>query len=106
MNIPADGTGDAVMDVLGTLARKYIWWQSPEESLGWPERIIAQVMNIGTIEDTSTLETLLPSGTLQDVLRHAQPGWFRPKSWTFWHYRLGLIQPGDEVPELPARKFS
>ena len=30
---------------LKELARKYVWWKSPDEALRTPQRIIAQVMN-------------------------------------------------------------
>ncbi|MDR2845181.1 MAG: hypothetical protein LBV28_03705 [Puniceicoccales bacterium] len=31
----------------------YIWWKTPEEALAFPVLLVAQVMNIGTFEDTS-----------------------------------------------------
>ena len=31
-------------DLLENLARKYIWWKTPEEAVARPERIVAQVM--------------------------------------------------------------
>ena len=34
----------------------YIWWQSAEESLERPERLIAQIMDIGDWEDECELE--------------------------------------------------
>lgn len=27
---------------------KYIWWKTPDEAVAFPERLVAQVMNIGT----------------------------------------------------------
>lgn len=36
---------------LKTLARKYIWWKTPDEAITMPERVIAQVMNIGDYSD-------------------------------------------------------
>ena len=36
---------------LEQLARRLIWWKPPEESLRRPERVIAQVMALGTWDD-------------------------------------------------------
>ncbi len=38
---------------------KYIWWKTKDEILEKPYRLIAQVMNIGTIEDIFLLKKLL-----------------------------------------------
>ena len=35
------------IDALRRLARKYVWWKTPEEAVAMPRRVIAQVMNIG-----------------------------------------------------------
>ena len=85
-------------------AKTYVWWKSPEEALAFPERVIAQVMDIGTHEDIQALTRLVGDETLRQVLTHAQAGQFRPRSWAYWHYRLGLAEV-DQVPPLPSRKF-
>jgi len=36
---------------LKQFAAKYIWWKTPEEAVARPERVIAQVMNIGDYDD-------------------------------------------------------
>lgn len=36
---------------LKPLASKYIWWKTPEDAVVMPERVIAQVMNIGDYAD-------------------------------------------------------
>jgi hypothetical protein len=41
------------LKALRPLAKKYIWWETPDEALESPRRVIAQVMNIGTFEDAS-----------------------------------------------------
>ena len=40
---------------LKPFARKYIWWKTPEEAVAMPERVIAQVMNIGDYADIQAL---------------------------------------------------
>ncbi len=83
----------------------YIWWQTPEESLAWPERLLAQVMDIGTWEDECAIEEAFGEAVLSDVLFHAQPGWFRAKSWSFWFHRLRLIAATENPPPLPIRRY-
>jgi hypothetical protein len=50
-----------------------------------PDRVIAQVLEFGDFDS---------------VLRRAQPGWFSPRSWSYWHLKLGLSASGA-VPPLP-----
>ena len=84
------------------LAGRYIWWKSPENALAFPEHVIAQVMNIGDYDDVCTLIKLVGEPTLREVLTTVDAGRFNARSWTYWHYRLGLAQVG-EVPALPQR---
>ncbi len=92
-------------DVLKPMASKYIWWKTPDEALAMPERVIAQVMNIGDYDDVLALEAVVSEADLAQVLAHAQAGQFSARSWTFWHYRLGLSEVG-QVPEMPVRRFA
>ena len=81
---------------------KYIWWKTPDDSVAFPERIIAQVMNIGDWDDVCALVKLVGDDALRDVISHAEIGWFNERSWHYWHYRLGLAEV-DCVPPLPTR---
>lgn len=67
-----------------------------------PERVVAQVMNIGDYDDVLALATLTGEDYLRGVLRAAEIGQFSPRSWAYWHYRLGLALP-DHVPAMPTR---
>ncbi len=101
---------DAIMiqidqESLKPLARKYIWWKTPEEAVAMPERVIAQVMNIGDYADVQSLASQVGDDALRVVLTQAQAGQFNERSWAYWHYRLGLSNV-DQVPALPVRKFS
>lgn len=86
------------------LAQKYIWWKTPDEAAEQPERVIAQVMNIGDYADMQALCAEVGEAVLADVLRHAEVGQFNPRSWAYWHYRLGLAQP-EQLPPMPTRKL-
>jgi hypothetical protein len=86
-------------------ATKYIWWKEAADAVRYPAQVMAQVMNIGTYADVQTLRQTVGDTALADVLRHAEAGQFSPKSWHYWHYRLGLADL-DQVPPLPSRRFN
>lgn len=88
--------------LLKGLARKYIWWKSPENAVRTPQRIIAQVMNLGDYQDVQMLAKQLGEEPLRQAIAHAEAGQFNERSWHYWHYRLGLADLG-EVPPLPPR---
>lgn len=92
-------------DVLARLARKYLWWKTPAEAIVTPERVIAQVMNLGDFEDVQTLANRVGDKVLRDVLTQAEAGQFNARSWAYWHYRLGLAEV-DDVPPMPARRLT
>jgi hypothetical protein len=90
---------------LKPLAQKYVWWKTPDEALAMPQRVIAQVMNIGDYDDVQSMATSLGDEALRNALLQAQAGQFSPRSWAYWHYRLGLRSDQD-VPALPQRSFA
>jgi len=90
---------------LTLFASKYIWWKTPEDAASMPERVIAQVMNMGDWPDVQALIAQVGEAVLRDVLAHAQAGQFNERSWTYWHYRLGLADV-DRVPPLPVRRLA
>ncbi|MBI2605477.1 MAG: hypothetical protein HYW49_05285 [Deltaproteobacteria bacterium] len=92
-------------DELRDLAAKYIWWKDAEEAVSDPDRVIAQVMNIGDYDDVRMLSEKAGDDRLREVLASAQPGQFNERSWAYWHYRLGLARAG-KVPKIPVRKFA
>lgn len=87
------------------IARRYIWWQSSKKSLASPLRVVAQVLNIGTAADCVVLEKYFGPDAMREALRRAEPGWFRDRAWTYWHYRLGLTPWGEEPPSMPNRSY-
>lgn len=92
-------------EALKPLARKYIWWKTPEDAVAMPERVIAQVMDIGDYADVQLLVAQVGDEVLRDVLASAEAGQFNARSWAYWHYRLGLSSLG-QVPALPVRRFA
>jgi len=65
------------------MAARLIWWQPPEQALRRPERVIAQVMDIGTFEMAQLLRQNLGDRRLAQVLQQAEAGWYSPRSWTY-----------------------
>ena len=92
-------------EVLRRWATKYIWWKAPDEALAHPDRIVAQIMNIGDYDDVRALFKLADEEYLRAVLQGAEAGAFNERSWAYWHYRLGVSEPG-EVPALPRRRVA
>ncbi|MCL2296925.1 MAG: hypothetical protein FWC38_09890 [Proteobacteria bacterium] len=62
-------------------------------------------MNIGDYEDVQLLVAQVGDETLREVLTHAEAGQINERSWTYWHYRLGLADLGN-VPAMPVREFA
>ncbi len=91
-------------DILLYFAQKYIWWKPPKEAILIPNRIIAQVMNIGSYDDVRILFNNFEEDLLREILHHAEAGQFTPRSWTYWHYCLNLCNT-EQVPPLPVRKI-
>lgn len=92
-------------ELLQRLATRYVWWKTPEEALAMPRRVIAQVMDIGDYADVQALAREAGDEVLREALTHAEAGQFSARSWAYWHYRLGLAEPGG-VPALPVRRFA
>ena len=86
---------------LTQLARRLIWWKPPEESLRSPERVIAQVMALGTWDDIELAKREWGIGALRSVLATPPPGVFDRRSWNYWHVIFDIAP----VPELPVRKL-
>jgi hypothetical protein len=96
---------DNLDELLLDMARRYIWWKTPEQACAYPLRVAAQVMNMGDFDDVIRLTDCSGGDFLCAVIREAEPGWFSPRSWHFWHYRLGLAADVVDIPPLPKRSF-
>lgn len=86
------------------LAAAYSWDMRIDEARQWPYRLMRRVMDVGTLDDIVSMEPVFGRDELARALATADVGAFRPKSWTFWHYRLGLTQPGGVCPPMPVRR--
>lgn len=88
---------------LAAMARRYMWDQSEAEALADTGRIIRRVMDLGTLDDVLALEPAVGRDRLIATLRGAPVGSLRPRSWWFWHYRLGLADAERDPPPMPVR---
>jgi hypothetical protein len=96
---------DIDLRALKPYAAKYVWWKTADDAVAMPQRVIAQVMNIGDYADVQRLAAEVGPAVLRDTLVHAEAGQFTARSWAYWHYRLGLCDV-DRVPPLPVRTFA
>lgn len=87
------------------LARKYIWWKTPDQAISNWHHFLAQIMTLGTIEDCGWIMKNLGEEELTKVLFHPPIGVFNSRSWHYWHYKLGLADDESDIPPLPQRSF-
>ena len=96
MEASTDGVNETAVR---EIARRRIWWKTPEEALRDPVRVASQVMCLGTWDEVQALRRALGDAWFQRALQDPPPGVFDARSWNFWHIRLGLTP----VPPLPDR---
>jgi hypothetical protein len=66
-------------------------------------RVIAQVMSIGTYDDIRRLEAAYSTNELRELMLRAQPGWISERSREFWRGRLRAAGAAP-IPEQPPRR--
>ena len=88
-------------EALMGVARRLVWWLTPEETLELEDRFLAQVMTLGTWDDVQCVRGEVGDAGLREVLRHPPAGVFDLRSWHYWHHFFGI----DPVPPLPRRQL-
>jgi hypothetical protein len=81
------------------VARRVIWFEEPEQALADPLQFLAHVMVFGTPEDLRALRGIVGKDDYREVLEHAPPGIFDPRSWAYWN----LVCGRRPAPPLPVR---
>ncbi len=79
------------------VAARVVWWKKPEETMKYPEHLIAHAMAHGTLEDLQLLEKTFGIDAFKAVLKKPLPGIFDERSWVFWHIRFKW--PVGEMPK-------
>jgi len=93
-------------DETKALAESLIWFEPPAEALADPIRFMAYAFARATHEQMKVLGTYVSADDLREALDKAPPGIIDPRSWAYWHYRLGLAAPqGPDVPPMPVRRI-
>jgi len=83
------------------LARRLVWFESPEEALSDTPRFLAYAFARATHEDMKLLRRFMSDDDLREALDRAPPGIIDPRSWAYWNSKLGRYPP----PPLPTRGF-
>lgn len=83
------------------VARRVIWFESPEQALVDPIRFMAYAFTYARHEDMRILRQHISDDALREALDYAPPGIIDARSWAYWNSKLGRYPP----PPMPARRF-
>jgi hypothetical protein len=86
---------------LKAVAKRMVWFKSPEEALENKNLFLAHVMTYGTLRDIKVVLESFAETDFEAVLNDPPPGIFDPRSWTFWNVRYRR----EPVPPLPTRRI-
>ena len=86
-------------DETAAVARRVIWFESPERALANPARFMAYAFTYAMHSDMKILRRLLSDAALLEALGCAPPGIVDGRSWAYWHSKLGAWPP----PAMPQR---
>jgi hypothetical protein len=86
---------------LEAVAKRVVWFKTPEDALRDVKLFLAHVMTYGTLSDINTTLQHFSEGDFEAVLDDAPAGIFDRRSWTYWNLRYHR----EPVPALPKRKI-
>jgi hypothetical protein len=84
---------------LKQVARRVIWFGTPEEALGIRHYFLTYLMNYGSDSDVEIARKYYSDEDFQDALDRPAPGIFFPDAWVKWNTRYKRIP----IPPLPKR---
>ncbi len=84
---------------LKTVAKRVVWFKSPDDALKDVKLFLAHVMTYGTLTDIRTTLQFFSEHDFETVLDDPPPGVFDRRSWTYWNVRYRR----EPVPALPKR---
>lgn len=90
-----------VTEELKRVAKRTVWFQTPEEAVSDPVHFIAHVLTYGTHQDVETLRHYVTEKELEEAIRNAPPGIFDERSWAYWNLKIGHYP----APPMPKRTF-
>jgi len=86
-------------DELMRVAKRVVWFKSPDESLDDTKLFLAHVMTYGTLEDIVVAMRYHTDADFERVLSAPPSGVFDLRSWNYWNLRYHH----EPVPPLPTR---
>ena len=90
-------------DPLHAIAARVCWWQPAGETLKDSPLFLCRVMTFGTWDDASFCLERFGRDGFRGALQSAPPGLLDPRSWHYWHHRLGLVPvPAQPLRAIPA----
>lgn len=87
---------------LTEIARRLVWFESPEQALSDPVRFMAYAMARATAEDMAEIRAHVSDAEFIEAIDHAPPGIIDPRSWSYWNLVVADRHP---PPPLPVRKL-
>jgi hypothetical protein len=88
---------------LEAIAARVCWWQPAGVTLKDTPLFLCRVMTFGTWEDACFCLDRFGRDAFRNALRSAPPGLLDPRSWHYWHHRLGVLPvPAPPVRAIPA----
>jgi hypothetical protein len=86
---------------LKQVAKRVVWFKTPEAALQESKLFLAHLMTYGTLEDITTAMKYYSDADFDLVLKDPPPGIFDRRSWNYWNLRYHH----EPVPALPQRRF-
>jgi hypothetical protein len=86
---------------LQRVAKRVVWFKSPEETLDDTKLFLAHVMTYGSLDDIAIALQHYGEGDFDRVLSDPPAGIFDLRSWNYWNLRYHH----EPVPPLPRRQF-
>jgi hypothetical protein len=83
------------------VARRIVWFESPEQALADPVRLMAYAMTYASHEDMKTLKRYVSTADFEEALTKAPPGIIDARSWAYWNSKMNRWPP----PPLPVRRL-
>ena len=87
---------------LAAFAKKYLWWCNADEALRDRDRLLRQLMKLGTFDDVGAARKLVTDQAFIDALQNAPAGALDPKSWNYWRLVFRLSQ--EPPPQRALRQ--
>lgn len=83
------------------VARRVVWFESPEEALSDPVRFMAYAMAKATHEDMKVIRRYVDESDFLEALDKAPPGIIDRRSWAYWNSKMGRYP----TPPEPFRRL-